>query len=288
MYAKGVAMNIQIIADSCCDLTQTLRNVLRIKIASLKIDSNGNNYVDDENIDIKALLADMKASKDAVTTACPSPDDYAKLMQESDASFVITLSSKLSGSHNAASIARDIVLESNPEKKICILDSKAAACGELRIALLLRELIDAGHAFDEIAKTAGEFIDKMRTLFVLEDLSNLVKNGRISKVAGLLGSMLSLRPIMGEDGNGEIALIEKVRGTQNAMKRLVETVSEMTHERAEKSTTLVLSYCNCPDRATDLKKEFLTKCAALKDVILVPTSGLSTAYANDGGIIISF
>ena len=82
--------------------------------------------------------------------------------------------------------------------------------------------------------------------------------------------------------------IEKVRGTQNAMRRLVELIAEGTREAAASSLTMVLSYCNCPERALMLKKEFLEKCAALREVILVPTSGLSTVYAYDGGIVLAY
>ena len=155
-------------------------------------------------------------------------------------------------------------------------------------APLLRDRIDGGHSFEDIVAEMTAFIARMKTRFVLEDLSNLVKNGRISKVAGLLGGMLSLRPIMGDDGHGSIAAIEKVRGTQNAMRRLVELIAEGTREAAASSLTMVLSYCNCPERAMMLKKEFLEKCAALREVILEPTSGLSTVYAYDGGIVLAY
>ena len=112
---------------------------------------------------------------------------------------------------------------------------------------MLRDRIDGGHSFEDIVAEMTAFIARMKTRFVLEDLSNLVKNGRISKVAGLLSGMLSLRPIMGDDGHGSIAAIEKVRGTQNAMRRLVELIAEGTREAAASSLTMVLSYCNCPE-----------------------------------------
>ena len=201
---------------------------------------------------------------------------------------MVTLSGKLSGSYNAACVGREMVLERSPEKKIHIFDSESASAGETLIALMLRDRIDGGHSFEDIVAEMTAFIARMKTRFVLEDLSNLVKNGRISKVAGLLSGMLSLRPIMGDDGHGSIAAIEKVRGTQNAMHRLVERVAEETASDEPNSLTLVLSYCNCPERAMMLKKEFLEKCAALREVILVPTSGLSTVYAYDGGIVLAY
>ncbi len=281
-------MSIQIIVDSCCDMTPALRNLLRVSVASLKIDIGTNHYIDDEQIDVKTLLADMKAHKEPPVTACPSPDEYATLMEQAQDSFVVTLSSKLSGSYNAACVAREMVLEKHPEKKIHVFDSESAAAGETLVALKLRDRIDGGRKFEEIVGEITEFIAGLRTRFVLEDLSNLVKNGRISKVAGLLGGVLALRPIMGEDGHGSIVALEKVRGTQNAMHRLVELVMESTKDAAAKSLTLVMSYCNCPERAMTLKKDFMEKCSAFREVILVPTSGLSSVYACNGGIIVAF
>lgn len=281
-------MNIQIIVDSCCDVTDALRNVLSLSLASLKITVGEHFYEDDGTIDTGVLVADMKACRTAPTTACPSPEEYAALMSRADASLVVTLSSKLSGSYNAACVGRDLALEESPEKKIHVFDSESASAGETRIALLLRDMIDGGMGFEEIVEKATAFIANMKTHFVLEDLGNLVKNGRISRTAGFVGTMLNLRPIMGENGHGEIIPLEKVRGTANAMRRLVELVAEETDHLPAASKLLVLSHCNCQERAMQLKKAFLERCAVFKDVIVVPTGGLSTVYANDGGIVIAF
>ena len=279
-------MNIQIIVDSCCDVTDALRNVLSLSLASLKITVGEHFYEDDGTIDTGVLVADMKACRTAPTTACPSPEEYAALM--SQASLVVTLSSKLSGSYNAACVGRDLALEKAPEKKIHVFDSESASAGETRIALLLRDMIDGAMGFEEIVEKTTAFIANMKTHFVLEDLGNLVKNGRISRTAGFVGTMLNLRPIMGENGHGEIIPLEKVRGTANAMRRLVELVAEETDHLPAASKLLVLSHCNCQERAMQLKKAFLERCAVFKDVIVVPTGGLSTVYANDGGIVIAF
>lgn len=280
-------MSIQIIIDSCCDVTAALRRAMRFEVASLTVRVGEQSFRDNETLSVPALLQAMKACKDPATSACPSPEEYASLMRKADQSVVVTLSSKLSGSYNAAMVARDMVLEEFPEKRIHVFDSESASAGELRIALLLRQYIDGGMEFDEIVEKVTEFIAGMKTFFVLEDLSNLVKNGRISKVAGLMGTMLSIRPIMGENGHGEIIQLDKVRGTQTAMRRLVEIVAAHTNQFPQNTLTLVLSYCNCPQRATELKEKLLAASAALKEVILVPTCGISTVYANDGGVVLA-
>lgn len=280
-------MSTQIIIDSCCDVTPALRRAMRFEVASLTVRVGEQSFRDDETLSVPALLQAMKACKDSATSACPSPEEYASLMRQADQSVVVTLSSKLSGSYNAAMVARDMVLEEFPEKRIHVFDSESASAGELRVALLLRQYIDGGMEFDEIVEKTTQFIAGMKTFFVLEDLSNLVKNGRISKVAGLMGTMLSIRPIMGENGHGEIIQLDKVRGTQTAMRRLVEIVAAHTSQFPQNTLTLVLSYCNCPQRAAELKEKLLAASAALREVILVPTCGISTLYANDGGVVLA-
>lgn len=279
-------MPIQLIADSCCDVTPAMKRLLGLSIASLSITVGEEHYRDDESLNTLELIARMKACKTPPTTACPTPEEYAALMLREPESFVITLSSKLSGSYNAACVGRQLALEENPDLRIHVFDSESAAAGETRIALLLRDLIDAGMDFDSIVEKATAFIAAIKTHFVLEDLSHLVKNGRISKAAGLLGTMLNIRPIMGENGHGEIIPLEKVRGTANAMRRLVEIVASETAQAA--GLTLVVSYCNCLERAQELKKMFLSQCSAIKEVIMVPTNGISTVYADDGGIVVAF
>ncbi len=281
-------MAIQIIADSCCDLTPALQNVMDIKLVSFQIKVGENNFVDDKNINLKTLLETIKNTKTAASTACPSPEEFADFMRKAQQSFVITLSSKLSGSYNSAIVAKEMVLEEFPDKEIHVIDSKSASATETNIAIAMYEQITQGKSFEDIKVFIDNFIKGLRTRFVLEDLSTLVKNGRITKAAGLVGSVLSLRPIMADNGDGEIICIEKIRGTKQALVKLVENVKNETQNCAKQSLTLVMTYCNCAERAQDVKKDILAKCDAIKEVIAVPTAGLSTVYANDGGIILSY
>lgn len=282
-------MGIHLIVDSCCDHTPELKKTLGLDVAPLKIQTaEGRQYVDNGEMDIRELLADMKASKLPPTSACPSPEEYARYMRQYDECLVITLSSKLSGSYNTARNAMEMVREEFPEKRIYIFDSKSASAGELRIALYVKELIDAGKNFDTIVLMTERLISEMRTLFVLEDLSNLVKNGRLNKVSGILASVLSLCPILGDDGKGEIKMVSKARGNKMALNKLVELVKEYTASVAPRSLLMVLAYCNCPARAEGLKKALLEHCAAFREIVTVPTGGLSTMYASNGGIVLAY
>ena len=283
-------MNKLIIADSCCDLTDDMKANINVKLAPLKITVPRDGgafdaYVDDESINIMSLLASLKATKGVTSTACPSPEEYATYMRSCDECYVVTLSSKLSGSNNAAEVAKAIVLDENPNAKIHVFDSLSASVGETVIVLKINEMLQAGAAFEDIVSEVNAFIKEKYTFFVLDNLGTLVKNGRMSKVTGLVASMLSIKPVMRGDENGEIQLYEKCRGSEAAMKRLAEIITEKVNGR---NIRLLISECNCPERALKLKAQVEAICKSLFDIVIVKMKGLSSTYANDGGIIVSF
>ncbi len=281
-------MAIQLIADSCCDLSAWMKDETGLKSAPLIVRVGGTDYVDDGTTDISAMLAHMASEKECATSACPSPEAYAALMKEADASMVITLSSHLSGSYQAACLARDMVLEESPEKKIHVFDSESAAAGETRIALLLHEMIADGSPFEKIVERGEAFIRTMRTLFVVEDLTNFIKNGRIKKIPGMMASALNLVPLMSDNDHGEITALKKLRGAPKALAALVEEVAAQTAGRAKNSLTLVLTHVENEARALSLKEALLDRCPALRAIEIVKAGALSAMYAAKSGVIVAF
>ena len=278
-----------ILADSCCDLSPELLKKTQAKIAPLTITIDDTHYVDDGTVDIPPYLAAMKASKNPVRSACPSPDLYAEEIRATEGDcFIGTLSAKLSGSHNAASLGVQLAQEDMPEKKVHVFDSESASAGETYIALMIHDLIAAGKSFEQIVELVEEKIRSMHTLFVLDSLDNLVKNGRISKTVALLANVLSIRLLMSDDGHGAIKNISKARGIKGALGQMVETCRKHTEGLAAASQRLVISYCNCPERARQVRDMIREKCPAIGEIILTPTSALSSMYANDGGIVIAY
>ena len=278
-----------ILADSCCDLSPELLKKTQAKIAPLTITIDDTHYVDDGTVDIPPYLAAMKASKNPVRSACPSPDLYAEDIRATEGDcFIVTLSAKLSGSHNAASLGVQLVQEDMPEKKVHVFDSESASAGETYIALMIHDLIAAGKSFEQIVELVEEKIRSMHTLFVLDSLDNLVKNGRISRTVALLANVLSIRLLMSDDGHGAIKNISKARGIKGALTQMVETCRKHTEGLAAASQRLVISYCNCPERARQVRDMIREKCPAIGEIIMTPTSALSSMYANDGGIVIAY
>ena len=278
-----------ILADSCCDLSPELLKKTQAKIAPLTITIDDTHYADDGTVDIPPYLAAMKASKNPVRSACPSPDLYAEDIRATEGDcFIVTLSAKLSGSHNAASLGVQLAQEDMPEKKVHVFDSESASAGETYIALMIHDLIAAGKSFEQIVELVEEKIRSMHTLFVLDSLDNLVKNGRISRTVALLANVLSIRLLMSDDGHGAIKNISKARGIKGALGQMVETCRKHTEGLAAASQRLVISYCNCPERARQVRDMIREKCPAIGEIILTPTSALSSMYANDGGIVIAY
>ena len=278
-----------ILADSCCDLSPELLKKTQAKIAPLTITIDDTHYVDDGTVDIPPYLAAMKASKNPVRSACPSPDLYAEDIRATEGDcFIVTLSAKLSGSHNAASLGVQLAQEDMPEKKVHVFDSESASAGETYIALMIHDLIAAGKSFEQIVELVEEKIRSMHTLFVLDSLDNLVKNGRISRTVALLANVLSIRLLMSDDGHGAIKNISKARGIKGALGQMVETCRKHTEGLAAASQRLVISYCNCPERARQVRDMIREKCPAIGEIIMPPTSALSSMYANDGGIVIAY
>lgn len=280
---------MMILADSCCDLSPELLKKTQARVAQLTITIDDTHYVDDGTVDIPPYLAAMKASKNPVRSACPSPDLYAEDIKAADDDcFIITLSSKLSGSHNAAVLGVQLAEEDMPEKKVHVFDSESASAGETYLALMIHDLIAAGKSFEQIVETVEEKIRSMHTLFVLDSLDNLVKNGRISKAVALLANVLSIRLLMSDDGHGAIKNISKARGIKGALTQMVETCRKHTEGLAAASQRLVISYCNCPERARQVRDMIREKCPAIGEIVMTPTSALSSMYANDGGVVIAY
>jgi len=275
-------MENKIIVDSSIDFSDDVTEEVNRVPFKILID---NDEISDVNLNTEELISKMKSSKKHIKTACPSPDEYMKLFSKDGASFVVTISSALSGSYNSAMLAKNMFLEKIPDGLVHIFDTKSAASGSTLVALKVKQLIEENLNFSEIIDATNKYISKLKTLFILDSLDNLVKNGRISGVKAKVASLLHIVPIMGENGNGEIELVEQVRGNKKAFNRLVEIIGEFNIDF--ENTILGITHSNAMEKAENLKKELLSR-YKFKDVLIFKAGGLSTVYADDGGIVVAF
>jgi DegV family protein with EDD domain len=281
---EGVYLDIKIIADSCCDLTPELRERFGATSIPLSILLGSRHLIDDETLEPVQFMADMKSCKEHIGSAAPSPDLYRDAFLGEHTSFVVTLSSNLSGSYESAVLGKTMAAEEGASD-VHIFDSKSACAGETLIVMKLREFINSGLSKSQIINRAETFIKEMKTYFVLGSIDNLLKNGRLNKVVGKLISVLHIKPLMGSDGDGNIALYSHARSQNQIVQKLTDMIAKSGKNTEGES--MVIAHCNNPTLAEQLF-EAIKQRYHFKEVLVVPTCGLSSVYTYDQGIVIAF
>ena len=202
-------MTYKIIGDSCLDLTDELKKDARFQMVPLTLQVDDAQVIDDETFDQKSFLELVKNGKECPKTACPSPEKFKEAFEcGAENIFVITLSSHLSGTYNAAVVGKELYEEEHgKDKNIAVVDSLSASSGELNIAMKIRDLCEQELPFDEVVKQAESYRDSMETFFVLESLDFLRKNGRLTGLQAFFATTLNIKPIMAGD-KGVIVKLE--------------------------------------------------------------------------------
>ena len=278
-------MSYKIAIDSCGELLNEWKDDERIEAVPLTLMVGGESIIDDETFDQKDFLKKVAACPECPKSACPSPERYMKAYEcEADHIYAVTLSSELSGSYNSAVLGKSLFLEDNPGKKIHVFNSRSASGGESLIAMKIVECEEKGLSFEKIIETVDKYIEEMSTFFVLENLETLRKNGRLSRVKALVASALKIKPVMGATSEGDIVQLDQARGINKALMKMVDAI--VNDAQHVENKTLAISHCNCPERA-EMVKEALLERLAVQDVFVLDTQGVSSMYANDGGIIIA-
>ena len=279
-------MGFKIVVDSCCDLTgQMLKDPHFVKVP-LTIRSNGSSFIDSETFDQADLLWAMKQSDDAPATACPSPQSYLDAYQgpEDEDVYVVTLSALLSGSHNSAEQAKLLMEEDHPNKNVYVFNSCSASSGEVLVALKVRELAESGAPFKHVVREVEQFIYQMQTMFVLETLENLRKNGRLTRLQSVITGALKIKLLMGATPEGEICKLGQTLSMKQALSKMVD---HMANDPAHAGRVLAICHCNCLDRAFQVKAMAEQRCK-FAHILILEAGGITSVYANDGGIVTAY
>ena len=278
-------MSFHIVADSCCELTADMKKRGNIEIAPLTLEVGGESILDDETFDQKYFLKRVAECPECPKSACPSPDYFRKsFLNGAERCYAVTLSAQLSGSYNSAVLGANLAQEENEDLKIHVFNSRSASIGETLIVKKIVECEEAGMSFERVVETVELYISTQHTYFVLENLETLRKNGRLSKTKALVASALKIKPVMGATSEGDIVQLDQARGINKALMKMVDAIVNDAHHVENK--TLAISHCNCPERAEMVKEDLLER-LAVQDVFVLDTQGVSSMYANDGGIIIA-
>ena len=272
-------MHYKIIADSCCDYVQQGEDILSfVTRVPLSIDLDGRTFIDDASLDCAAFLADMAKSCTAPRSACPSPMAFAEACKGPQQDiYIVTLSAKVSGTYDSAYTGAQMAMAADPEKHVHVFNSHSAAAGEVALCLKLQELAQQGLSFQEVVEAP-----ELKAL--VRDFRN---NGRLNHLQAIATSALRIKLVMGADEEGAIVVRAKGLGINRALTALVEHVKSICDAQPCQDRLLVITHCNCLERAEEVRKRIMAACP-FRDSMICRPSGISTMYANDGGIVLAF
>lgn len=273
---------IKIITDGSCDLSHEVLNKFNINVVPLGVSFGEEHYTAGVDIDNKEFYAKMKESKELPKTFCPSPENFCKEYQcEEDKIIVIALSSKLSGTYNSASLARDLYLSEHKEKDLRVIDSMTGSIGAGLLLIKAAKMISEGKDIDEIVEAIENLKEKISFYGTLETLENAIKGGRINPLAGKIIGALNFKAIV-QIKDGVVKPIDKARGESNSIKKVANYITSSIEDTKDK--ILCLMHANCPEKAHKLLS-IIEKTHKFDEVYISEVGPVMGTYTSEGAVL---
>ena len=273
--------NIKIVADSSANVVSLSSTAFAS--ASLKVIAGEKEFVDDGTLDVGGMVEWFDSYKGKSKTSCPNPGDWLEAFGDADDIFCITITSGLSGSYNAACIAKQMYETDHPDRRVCVIDSLSAGPELVLIIEKLEECIAQGIAYEEICTTIDDYTQKTGLVFMLESLKNFAANGRVSPAVAKIAGVLGIRIVGKASDQGTLEPTNKCRGESKSLSAILANIqSAGLHEGKVR-----IAHCMNEGAALQLKgmiREVLVKA----DVKIHECRGLCSYYAEKGGLLVGF
>ena len=242
-----------IMTDSCCDLSQQEVEELDLTVLPLSFTIEGKtllNTPDHADLSPEEFFKKIAEGADCTTSAVnvgQFTDAMEKVLDEGKDILCICFSSALSTTYQSACIAASDLREKHPGAKIIVIDSLSASRGQgMLLYRTVRERREKGLDIDALASYVDSIIQSQDHWFFVDDLNHLKRGGRVSATAALVGTMLGIKPVMHTDSEGRLTPVSKARGSQAALRALVDKMEELGIE-PEKNQPVFICHANCPD-----------------------------------------
>lgn len=273
--------NVKIVADSSAD-TFVLDGIAYESVP-LKINTAEREYIDDESLDLKQMVDDLSAYHGKSSTSCPNSTEWLNSFGDAENIFVVTITASLSGSYNAACLAKKQYEEAHPDRRVYVINSLSTGPEMRLITEKLCELISEGLEFDEVCEKIEKYMKKTGLLFVLQSMKNLANNGRVSQVAAKMAGILGIRALGKASDRGDLEMLEKCRGEKRTLESIVSQLKALGYNGGR----LRIAHCFNEGAAAALKEKVL---AAYKsaEIAVYSCRGLCSFYAETGGLLIGF
>jgi DegV family protein with EDD domain len=274
-------MTVKIVTDSTSDITSDLAQEFGITVVPLTVFFGHESFLDRVEISTDDFYKRLASENTFPTTTQPAPgafvDVYNKLAEETDQIITILISNKLSGTYQSASNAKNMVTN---KCQIEVIDSKNVAMGFGLIVIAAAQAAQSGADLKEIIDLVNQSIPRSHTVIYFETLKYLAKGGRIGKAQGLLGSMLSIKPILTMK-DGEIAPMTRVRSKTAGMEYIRNFIGSLSG-----TEKLAVEHCTTlddADRLSDILKPF----APTEGIYRSTVSPVLGAYAGPGALAVT-
>ena len=240
-------------------------------------------YVDNAALDLPGMMEDLRNHKGKSGSSCPNVGEWLEAFGGAEEIFCVTISRNLSGSYNAAMQAADAYMEEHPGRKVFTFDSLAVGPEMMMIVDKIRQCEAEGLDYEATKAKVLEYHNRTHTVFCLESMLNLARNGRVSMAVAKIAGMLGIR-VVGIAADGQVTPVHKPRGAKKA----TQTIVEMLKERGfEDGNILRVAHCYAPEAAQALREAILAEFPNTR-FMLEHTTALCSFYAEAGGLIIGF
>ena len=274
-------MNIKIVADSSSNIFAFPG--VDYAFAPLTVITAEKQYPDTPELDVEAMIDDLKTVEGKTSTSCPNVQDWLNTFEGAEGIFAVTITSNLSGCYASCVNAREVYLQEHPDVRISILDTLSTGPEMELILEKLRELIAAGHDFDTVDSLIREYMTQTHLSFSLASLVNFARNGRVSPLVAKMVGVLGIRMVGVASDVGTLEPLHKSRGEKKAMEALYDDMKE----RGFRGGKVRLAHCRNENYANNLKDLIHSEFPDC-DVTVIPCGALCSYYAEEGGLLVGY
>lgn len=278
-------MSFKIITDASCNLPVEMLEELGVISKSLTLIIDGeeiNNYLTDERFSFKGFY-DRLRNKEHIKTSLLNVDEFTKLFEDvlksGEDVLAITISSGISGTHQAARIAADGLRDQYPERQIIVIDSLAASIGHGLLVYYAAQLQKSGKTIEEVADFIYKNRLKLVHKFTVDDLFFLKRGGRLSGGVAIVGTILQIKPVMHVNDEGKLIAQDKVKGRKKSINSIFEEFKANVVD--PENQVLAICHGDCLEDAeylaNKIKSEF-----NVKDIIINYCDPVIGAHAGPG------
>ena len=276
-------MTFKILTDSTADLPESwaLKNDVQILGLTIQLDGTTYETVGDKKLTSEQLLSKMEAGSQPTTSQInvgQFEDIFRGYAEIGMPVLYIAFASVLSGTYQSAVMARDMVLEDFPEAVIRIIDTKAASMGEGILVMKAVEAKAAGQSLEQVVALIKSLVPKVKTYFLVDDLNHLMRGGRISKTAALMGSLVNIKPVIAVKGDGRLDSVAKVRGKKKAQTEVVRMTLE---DIADPRVVIAYAGADSQEVAQVLKNQLLAS-EQVNEVLILPLGPVISTHTGPG------